>query len=1011
MIPTPGHWIFGLIPAILLLVALRVASRRRGSLRSVLSRWNLLFILGAASLLSFYSLASYQNQFQQRTRQIEQEFLEQAKGQIRQRAEFLQRWIQDEKTSAEEQLKVRLKQVVDQAILNAQHLVDLYHDQLDQSALTRLVIEALRPMRFSHGRGYLFATRRDGTELLFADHPEFEGHDMLDMKDQDGIYYVREMIRLCQTAGEGYCTYRISQPGSTRWDHRKIAYVRYFAPLDCLIGTGEYPESFESQLQQEIIEKLDHLALDAPLSLFGADYNGISLFGPVKGQNVLNIQDHDGLFVVKELIRAAQRGGDFVSYRMPGALGQGNYRKISYCLSIAGWNWYVGAGINLEYVERNAARSALELQEVLRRQLWQNGLLILALVLLLWLISRHLSLAIRSNVDQLNSALTQAVNCNQAIKLEAPAFDEFAEIAQAANQMLSQCRTAETHLRETQQRFRIALENAPLLVVLFNHQGQILISNSMWQTTLQELAGPLPRNFPLDLLDENSQRQFKAAVESIVHDHTSQCRFDMTFCAEGMPLRDFDVSLAPITLPQTPGPTLLFMAKEITQRLQAEKRLQWLAHYDALTGLANRYNASEQLENILGQPGRGTRWLFMIDINRFKRINELYGHKRGDQLLETIARRMQTVSPLPLLTARLSGNEFILVIEFTNDQTPGDFAPQLYEHLFQTICLEGTCLSVEARIGAVRCENDSVSKLLHKVDLALRTVKKNNPTDKFLLYDEILDQQYQEEERLEKALGEALHSPEQFELHFQPIWNLTERKLKGFEALVRWQHPDMGSIAPSCFIPLAERRALIVPLGRIIFERACQTLAHWLEQYPAVGSMGLRLSVNMAPQQFVTEDFIDELSASLSRWRIPPSTLCIEITETSLMEDPQLAIERIQKLKRLGITISIDDFGTGYSSLAYLQQFDVDTIKLDRSMIRNITEQRSAEKISDAVIRLAHDLDLETVAEGVEELEQLQLLKQLNCDAIQGYLSGKPCSRHDAEEWLRNPAFPFSRID
>jgi len=876
------------IPAIIvLLAALLLGSRRHGSLRHLTWRWNLLFILASLGFLAFYSVQTYQQQVSQRTQQIEEEFLRQAREQIRLRASFIHALILDEKQRAEKQLKDDLRHTVIQAVDLAEALIERYKDRLTQAEVTELIVETLRPLRDKNGRGYLFATRLDGTELLFADRPEFEGRNMLDMQDQDGGFYVREMIRLSRQQGKGFVDYRISQPGKTGWQHKKIAYIHYVPELNAFIGTGEYMESFEKELRQNILGKLDRLVEDGPLSIFGATYSGISLFGPGKGENVLDIQDHNGAFVVRELIRKAKEGGGFVRYQMPASLGEGLYEKISYCLPLPMWNSYVGAGMDLGFVENNIARARREMYATMRQQLIQGAVFILLLGALLWVVGQRLSRSIKRNVSRLNQGLEAVAVDGRAISLDEIQFDEFIAIGETANRMLK-------------------------------------------------------------------------------------------------------------------------------QRRQAEEKLTWLAHYDALTGLVNRYHAKERLDHLLKTPSlTGQRWLLMFDINRFKRINEIHGHALADRVLVEFATRFQSLKPQPELAARLSSNEFILVIDLEDAADIVTIVQGFKEELCKPMHFEATRLVIDTRISAVQCHQARTSsELLHRADIALLEVKEHPNTQGLMCYDERLDKVYQENLQLEKALRSSLQSPEQFQLEFQPIWSLKHQALKGFEALVRWHHPTLGRISPGRFIPLAEKRAMIVPLGQIIFNRACETLSQWLKQYPVVQQGMIRLSVNMAPQQFITENFIEEIRNALQHWQLPPEILCIEITETSLMEEPELAIQRIRALKEMGISISIDDFGTGYSSLSYLQQFDVDIIKIDRSLVVNIVETHSAQRIIDAVVRLGHDLDLEIVAEGVETLEQLHTLHDLDCDAVQGFLTGKPSADAVAQSWLDAPEeFPLSRLD
>lgn len=849
----------------------------RGSFRQRILRWNILFIIGALSLISFFNLHSYEQQYLKSSQQVEQDMLEQAKQLIQQRATFIQAWILDENMRAEAQLKERLQSVVLQAIDTATHLIGTYQTSLNSQQLQQLVIESLRPQLFDNAKGFLFAVRLDGTMLFCAQHPEAEGTDISNRCDNEGVFYTKKMIDLCRQQGDGFVEYCIDDPKSGTCDKRKITYVHYFKPLNCLIGTGAFWEDFDEELQRTTFAKLDHLTSDYSLSIFGASYAGISLFGPAKGENVLAVQDMNGVFVVKELIRQAQRGGGFVQYQMPASVSTTSYPKISYCLPINAWNGYIGAGINLDNVAKNIAISKSSLESTIYQQLMRSAYFVPLIMVLLWYIGRRFSSTIERNLVHINKSLHAAVSDNKPIDLDEICFDEFVAIGNAANEMLE-------------------------------------------------------------------------------------------------------------------------------QRSEAENTTRWLAQFDPLTNMFNRHYAVECLGRLRHQTHTaGKLWLFILRVERLKQVNTTFGHNAGDHVLQTVAQRILQLETKPLLTARFSSSIFILVMELKKGSA-GQMAFTLREKIAPRISYEDFSLQIDCSIGCVPFGSDEVNDLLNKANITLNLVRENRNLDNFLVYDESLEQQLQKTQKLEADLRRALDQPEQFFLHFQPIWDINNSRLAGFETLTRWRHPTNGMISPAVFIPLAEQKGLIVRLGNIIFEAACTTIARWLTKYPQLINDSLRLSVNMAPQQFITAGFIERTTKTLERHGIPYKMLCIEITETSLMEDPELAIQRIRTLNELGIKISIDDFGTGYSSLSYLNQFDVHTIKIDRSLVMNIDSNKTVESISAAIINLAHDLDLHVVAEGIETVQQLDKLHELGCDSIQGYLLGRPMPEAEAEKLLEQCA-------
>lgn len=1004
-----SKWLLALLVVILLLLtALWRTLKKAEGVHQLALKWSQLFILGAFGLFSCINILTYQHQFQTGSQQLEQELVLQAQQQVQQRALFVHSLLEHEKNKTERRLDEKLEAVVQQAISTASHLVSHYQNSHTPEQLTELVIEALRHSRHSQQRGYLFATRLDGTELLFADHPELEGQNLLDFQDQDGNYYIQQMIELIRQHGQGFINYRISKPGSPSWDHLKRAYIQYFPALDCLIGSGDYLEDFEQEIQRSVLETLEALSSSGALTHFAASYDGLSLLGPGKGTNVLDVQDAQGRFIVRQMIKNARSGGGFLRYQMPTQLGSENYEKISYCLPVAGWNWYVGAGINLDSVSRHIDHTKMVMQQNVRQQLVQATLFILAISFLLWLLARRICARIELNVQRLQQALHAAATDNQLVDLEQISLDEFAAIGKAANTMLSQRLDTEYTLQRSEARFRTALERAPLLVALLDNRKNIVFTNSMWQQMLGEDTTLFSEQHLLGIVNADQYRQLDGAIEDLLTRKTSSANLDLTLNAHGSGCAELDVALISIVDSAQNTTSVLIMAKNITARRTVEKRLQWMAHFDPLTGLTNRYHAMEQLERLRRQPESAQNlWLLMIDLNRFKHINDAYGQETGDLVLQTTARRLEALSPAPLLTARLSSDEFILVSQHVTRQAPEHMLRHLQQAIAQPMVFGPLSLQVDSCIGAVLFADKRVNELIQQAGIATQHAKENRTLAGIEIYSEQLDRAIQEEQKIENALREALHSPQQFQLHFQPIWDLGKRRLIGFEALIRWQHPLLGAISPAQFIPLAEKKALIIPLGKIVFELACQTLAHWQQNHALQGDDTLRISVNMAPQQFITDTFLEDIQETLQRHNVAPQRICIEVTETSLMENPELAIERIQSLKALGIILAIDDFGTGYSSLAYLNQFDVDTVKIDRSLVNTIAENNAVAKISEAIIRLAHDLQLKVVAEGVETMEQLLYLQQLDCDFIQGFLVGKPATALQAEEYLQQRTLIF----
>lgn len=1006
-------WLLAILTIALLTASLSLSGRStQGSLRQLTLKWNLLFFLAAACLISLINIQTHQQQFETSTFQLEQELRANANKQVKQRALFIQGLVEHEINQSRSELRQQLSTIVNQAANTSSHLYHQYQATLSKQELKVLTIESLSSTQYNDGRSYLFAVQRDGTELLLSPQTGRKGENILHFQDKEGVYFVKEMIELINTHGEGFISYHIKKPGQDDTEHKKLSYIRYFKPLDCLIGSGEYLDEHQKKTQKHLYDRLDQLTSEGSLSLFGASYDGVSLFGPIKGQSALNVQDINGTFIVQEFIKLSRSGGGFLSYQMPAHLTPQSYEKVAYCVPINEWNCYLGVGINLESLENHIALARANLKQNIYQQLKQAIIFVSIVALLLWYISRRFSATIEQNVDSLNQSLQNSATSNQYLNLNKIHIDEFNAIGQAANDMLFERHKVEDTLYESESRFRTALERAPLLVALFDAQQNVTFGNTLWFKAIGQMTPVAGQPLLQQLLPVEQYDRFELAFGQLIQRQKHHKKLDASFMNAASERIDLDLSLVSIPDTKDNSVSVLLMAKDITAKRVSEQKLEWVANYDHLTGLANRHSCVEQLEILRQLPQSATTlWLFMINLNRFQHVNDAYGHDAGDYVLKEVAKRLLSFDHKPLLVARLSSDEFILSMVLPEDTNPKEMASLLHHEIIKPLLYNGEKFQITSCIGAAPFAQSTIDQLLQQVDIAVRTGKEHKGKRDYVEYDYELEQTFQKAQQLEEALRLALQSPDQFQLNFQPIWDLELERIKGFEALIRWQHPTMGSISPAVFIPFAEQRSLIIPLGKHIFELACKTLQQWITLDPLLIDEPIRLSVNMAPQQFMTDTFIRDIHLTLERYKIPASMLCVEITETSLMEDPDLAAQRIQALKEMGIMIAIDDFGTGYSSLAYLNQFDVDTIKIDRSLVKTISTDHSVAKISEAIIKLAHDLDLKVTAEGIEGHDQLNHLKRLGCDFIQGFLVGKPQSEAKAETLLLERKKPWSNQD
>jgi len=428
---------------------------------------------------------------------------------------------------------------------------------------------------------------------------------------------------------------------------------------------------------------------------------------------------------------------------------------------------------------------------------------------------------------------------------------------------------------------------------------------------------------------------------------------------------------------------------DITERKLAEQRIHHVAQHDVLTGLPNRSLLQDRLGQAVAYAQRTEHavWVLLIDLDRFKFVNDSLGHKAGDVLLMTVAARLRSALRETDTVARLSGDEFVVILAEHDDQKLNpDIVQRLMASVAQPVILGTTEFFVTASIGVAAFPTDAAGAegLIEHADLAMYRAKKLGRNN-FQFYTPAMNEEAMERVRIESALRNALERNE-FVLHYQPQVKLDTGQVVGMEALIRWQHPELGVVAPARFISVAEETGLIVPIGAWVMRTACAQNKLWHD----AGLGQLRVAVNLSARQFASPTLLDEIAAVLAETGLPPDRLEIELTESLFMSDVTLAVELLHSMKRLGVHISIDDFGTGYSSLSYLSRFPIDVLKIDRSFVNAITRDVSDAAIVASIIALAHNLQLDVIAEGVETAEQLEYLRRHGCDQMQGYLFSRP---------------------
>jgi len=563
-------------------------------------------------------------------------------------------------------------------------------------------------------------------------------------------------------------------------------------------------------------------------------------------------------------------------------------------------------------------------------------------------------------------------------------------------------RTAE--LRESEMKYRTIFENTGAATVIIEKDMTISLANSEFA----HISGFEKNEIEnikswLNFIDEKTQRKIRNGEIIKKHLQFDQIppNFECKFIDKDDDQKDMLCSLAAI-----PGSDKSVVSlADITELKEAERQIYHQAFHDTLTGLPNRALFMEHLNMAVKRAKRREEYRFAVlylDIDRFKLVNDSLGHSVGDRLISAFANRIQeSLRDIDTL-GRFGGDEFVILLEdIENSEYASGVADRLQQELKRPFMVEGKEVFAPASFGVVlnTRDYDEAEDIIRDADAAMYHAKENGKAQ-YKIFDKTLHKKALHLLERETDLRKAIQRDE-FENHYQPIVDLRTSSLVGFEALIRWNHPELGLIYPGSFISIAEETGLIVPMTQLIAQRACHDLCHWQDQLQ--NELKLTMNINLSSKHFLSPTLLEDIKEILNKTGMPPEQLKLEITETALMEDADETIRLVHRLKDLGLKLVIDDFGTGYSSLSYLQRLPIDTLKVDRSFVSRISSEPDGNRnIVEAIISLAHRLEMIVVAEGVETEEQLAILREMDCQFGQGYLFSKPLSKPIADQLIDN---------
>jgi diguanylate cyclase (GGDEF)-like protein/PAS domain S-box-containing protein len=576
--------------------------------------------------------------------------------------------------------------------------------------------------------------------------------------------------------------------------------------------------------------------------------------------------------------------------------------------------------------------------------------------------------------------------------------DALDHVANAVNRMREEIIRSGAELKASNERLESMVKNSPLAIYTSDLNNVVRSWNPaaqrMFGWTAEEAIGHRVRFIPIDRTQEYED------ICSRLQNGESLNQVELVRQRRDGSVIHISLSTAPLFTADGQTDANIFLVADITQRKLAEQQIQFQAFHDALTGLPNRLLLQDRFEQAKAQASR-TNWrvmLLFLDLDNFKSINDTLGHDSGDAFLKQIAIRLSACMRETDTISRLGGDEFLILLpDLSQAEDAVPILAKLMEQMQLPFYADGHEISTSVSMGVTIFPEDGTSfeSLLKKADMAMYKAK-GDGRNTYRYFDDAMDVEAIEHQFIRNGLRRALERNE-FVLHYQPQIDLTSGAIVGVEALIRWNHPQLGMVSPARFIPVSEESGLIVPIGDWVLREACRQAMAWQRD----GLPELCMAVNLSAVQFKRGSVERSVIHALEESRLNPALLELELTESILIQNVEGVLDCVKRLKLLGVKLSIDDFGTGYSSLSYLKRFDIDKLKIDQSFVRDLGTDPDDAAIVRAIIQMARSLSLRTIAEGVETADMLHQLRVFGCDEAQGYYFERPMSADAVASYIR----------
>ena len=874
---------------------------------------------------------------------------------------------------ANQLLNYRVKNSVELAHTIATTIYQRHRHDHDEATLKQLIIETLRPLRFFNGRGYIFIDDFDGYTHLQPTKPEMEGLSMIDVEDSKGTKVLQELIQIANSkSGEGFFSYHWYNPLNPNAMQEKLVYTKAFKPFNWLIASGDYPAFIQRELRHNAIERLNQLP--------HSDHQDFALINRVE-QRVYSRLYPEGIELTKlndeemTLYQALIDAADNKQTSIRSHWGkQRQTQRLVRLKTIDELDWVLAVT-----QDNGEVQPLIYAQKRIMAQRYRDDLIWLGFVLLIaGLISVSMLLVFNrwfKNVfnSYQNNIEIQQHNLEENAKelaLAAQVFEHSTEgimITNASNKIVT-VNPAFSNITGYSREQAIGLSPAQLLK---SGRQDKAFYQRMWQSLDQQ------GQWQGELFNRRKNGEVYPQWLNIKVHHGKTQR-DKHFIAN---------------------------IQDLSEYKAVKDQLYQAANYDSLTNLANRYLFTEQVKQAIKscEQQQATGLVFMlINLDRFKQINETLSHQTADQVLKIIALRLQNLVPSGAFLSRFSGDEFAIVFH-TNSalSAAGSMANSIIKAVSQPI--DDLNLVVTPSIGISVYPDDgcSLEELLANGEAALEHAK-NLGRNNYQFYTDDMNTQLAEKLSLELDLRRALKNDE-LELFYQPQYCLRSGELMGCEALIRWRDPEQGLVPPFKFIPLAEETGLISDIGLWVLNQACRQIADWNTK----GLPRIEVAINVSTKQ-ISHELIHHVRTAIKHNAIDAKYLCLEITESALMDDIEENQLILAQLRQLGVKLALDDFGTGYSSLAYLKRLPMDKLKIDREFVKELPKDKDDIALCRSIIDVANNLGMQTVAEGIETQAQFNFLGQLSCNIGQGFLMAKPLELAEMQSLLeRGEAWPI----